>query len=110
MVTVDLQIEGHNDLYMHVTMESSANALTKDAVCGLRIPNKLLYLWYWDRKVGHQLIKVLNRLDQCMAVCKDCHCVHSIMHWQANITLQKVARGLRCSNRPMSYITLIISI
>ena len=69
MATVEvgaLQIEGHNDLHKHVTIEWSA--LTKDAVCGLRIPNKVLYLWYRDRTVGRQLIKALNEaiLDKCM--------------------------------------------
>ena len=90
MATVEvgaLQIEGHNDLHMHVTIESSA--LTKDAVCGLRMPNKLLYLWYRDRMVGRQLIKALNEaiLDKCMAVREDCNrvsgmltLVHDVMH------------------------------
>ena len=99
-----------NDLHMHVTIESSA--LTKDAVCGLRIPNKLLYLWYRDRTVGRQLIKALNEaiLDKCMAVREDCNRVserllHSTAHWQVNITVQKVGRGLRCSKRPMFFIS-----
>ena len=66
MATVEvgaLQIEGHNVLHMHVTIESSA--LTKDAV---------LYLWYRDRTVGRQFIKALNEtiLDKCMAVREDC--------------------------------------
>lgn len=67
---------------MHVTIESSA--LTKDAVCGLRIPNKLLYLWYRDRTVGRQLIKALNEaiLDKCMAVREDCNRVSERLRTQ----------------------------
>lgn len=69
-----LQLEGHIDL--HVTIESSAHdhSSTDGAVCGLKIPNKLLYLWYCDRTAGRQLIKALNEaiLHHCFAVREDC--------------------------------------
>ena len=69
----ELQLEAHIDL--HVTIESAHDhSSTDDTVCGLKIPNKLLYLWYCNRTAGCQLIKALNGaiLHHCFVVREDC--------------------------------------
>ena len=59
---------------VHLAIIESAKDHDSAAVFGLRLPNKLLYKWYEERKVRWmQLIKELNRsiVGNCVAIRED---------------------------------------